>query len=342
MRMSPMMLGAALIGSALSAWAQVGTAPGAVCVVPPENAAMTTTTTTVAAATTTMPMTGATIPVTGAVATTPGTVMVAGTSCPANVSPETACLLNEISLLRSEVNATRGEVLSASLVQQGQQLVSRMDQLSASEMMFRQQLLANPNLPNAQLQASMLREQAIVLNRDIAAYNQSINAIPVSQRPFVASRLSSFQQAYWTPALQRFSTYQAQLTTTTYQPAYAANPWLQTWVTDYQASLNSVATSGQQFAQVVPTMTVAGTMETFPTTGTMSVPAGSTIMMPDGTVMTVPSNMTMSMSTARVAGTTETLPGTGTTTTPPATGTDTTGTTTTPPAAGTDTDADTY
>lgn len=154
-----------------------------------------------------------------------------------------ACTCNQISGLRADVRV-------ANLQMRGQMLIDRMDNLQARELAFRQNLAANPNLPNAQLTAQQLSTDAAALNRDIAAFNQELNSIPLDQRQAAAPQLSTFYVAYWQPATQRFSTYQASFpqSSTTYQSSFAANPWLQQWHSGYQASLNTIGQSNVTIA----------------------------------------------------------------------------------------------
>lgn len=217
--------------------------------------------------------------------------------CPnAAVSPGTACLL-------SEMEAVRGQILAFQFTMQGQELTSRIHALQAEEMAFRQALAANPNLPNAQLMALQLTAEANALNRDIAAFNTTLSMVHASQRPFVAQQLSTFDAAYWQPTIQQFSAYQASLqnVSTSYQPAFAANPWLQPWLADYQASIGTVGQTQQVFASVrwwTQPVAVAGTVETFPSTTT----GGSYMMLPSGAVIYIPPNV------AATTGTMGTVP----------------------------------
>jgi len=226
------------------------------------------------------------------------------------VSPGTACLLNEM-------EAVRGQILASQLTMQGQSLTSRINSLQAQEMAFRQQLAANPNMPNAQMTALQLSAEANALNRDIAAYNTTISMVPAVQRPFVAQQMNAFDVAYWQPTVQQFSVYQASLPTvsTTYQPAFAANPWLQPWIANYQASVGSVGQTQQVFASTrwwtQPTAVVSGTTEVFPVTG------GSYMMLPSGAVIFIPPNVAATTGTMGTMGVIGTMPSTATPTTPP-------------------------
>ncbi len=217
--------------------------------------------------------------------------------CPnAALSPGTACLLNEM-------EAVRGQILASQLTMQGQSLTSRMNALQAQESAFRQALATNPNLPNAQLMALQLTAEANQLNRDIAAFNTTVSMVPVAQRPFIAQQMNTFDVAYWQPTVQQFSAYQASLPAmiTTYQPAVAANPWLQPWFTSYQASIGTVGQTQQVFASTrwwaQPTAIVSGTTEVFPVTG------GSYMMLPSGAVIYIPPNMAATTGTMVPMGT---------------------------------------
>lgn len=221
------------------------------------------------------------------------------------------------SAVLSELSAIRGQILATQLTMQGQALTTRMNSLISQETMLRQALAANPNLPNAQLMALQLSAEADALNRDIAAFNTTVSMVPAAQRPFVAQQMNTFDVAYWQPAVQRFSQYQASLPTaaTTYQPAYAANPWLQPWFTGYQASVSSVSQTQPVFASVrwwtQPTTVVLGSTEVFPGTST-----GGYYMMPNGAVIFIPANTAATTGTMGTMGTVGTMPA-GTTTNPP-------------------------
>lgn len=219
--------------------------------------------------------------------------------CPtASVSPDTACLINEIAALRSEVRATRAEMRATALESRGLALVSRLNQLQAEEMMFRQQISTNPNTPNAQMMAMTLQSQADALYRDISAFNSELGTIPQDQRPYLAARLNNFQQIYWNPAMQQFATYRSQFpqASTTYQAAYTANPWLQTWQANYSASLNNISNVPQIYASANwwSNMQVLGTTETLPSGG--SVVVGPAMNLPTGAVIYIPAGASMSMS----------------------------------------------
>jgi len=227
--------------------------------------------------------------------------MVMSPYCPnAAVSPGTACLL-------SQMEAVRGQILASQLTMQGQMLTSRINALQAQEMAFRQALAANPNMPNAQLMAQQLTAEANALNRDVAAFNTTLSMVPANQRPFVAQQLNTFDVAYWQPTRQQFSTYQASWpqASTGYQPAFAANPWLQPWLNNYQASVGTLGQTQQVFASTrwwtQPTA-VAGTIETFPSTG------GSYMMLPSGAVIFIPPNVAATTGTMGTMGTMGTVP----------------------------------
>jgi|GEM_PF-2443610 len=212
--------------------------------------------------------------------------MVASPVCPnAMVSQDAACILNEMA-------AVRGQILSSQLTLQGQMLTSRIDALMSEEMQFRQAFANNPNLPNAQVTALRLNAEAEALNRDIAAFNTTLSMVPVAQRPFVAQQMNTFDVAYWQPTIQRFNTYTASLpqVSVSYQPAFAANPWLQPWVSNYQASVTTLQQTPQVFASVrwwttQPTTVVLGSTEVFPATST-----GGYYLLPNGAVIYIPAN----------------------------------------------------
>lgn len=194
-----------------------------------------------------------------------------------NISPDTAFLANQISALRSDVRGVQGQIRASAIEMRGQELTSRVNQLIAEETIFRQQLAANPNLPNAQATANLLAFQADTLNRDLAAYNREIAMVPMELRPYVANDLNTFTVAYWNPTMQRFAEYRAQFSPTNYQHAFAANPWLQNWTTGYQTSLNNIGTVQQTYAMSSwwgQTSMVAGSMEMYPG-GVAYVPVGT-------------------------------------------------------------------
>jgi len=207
------------------------------------------------------------------------------------VSSDTNSILNGLA-------AVQGQIYASQLVSQGQMLTSRMNALMAQEMQFRQALAANPNLPNAQITALQLTAEANGLNQDIAAYNTTVSMVPVALRPYLAQQMNTFDVAYWQPTVQRFSTYTASLpqTTITYQPAFAANPWLQPWLMNYQASVTALSQTQPVFASVrwwtttaavPPTTTVLGTTEVFPTTGGYyMLPNGAVVYIPPSTAAT--------------------------------------------------------
>ncbi len=228
--------------------------------------------------------------------------------CPiSSVSPETACLLNEIAALRTEVRAERADIRATALEMRGQALSERLNQLMANELMFRQIVASNPNTTSAQLQAMQIQSQADTLYRDIAAYNAELGTIPTDLRPYMATRINTFQQVYWNPSMQQFAAYRSQFpqSASTYQNAYASAPWLQTWYSRYQTSINNIASVPQTYASANwwSNMQVAGTMETYPgatpstmtasTTMTTAPMATGTTTMPSGTMMTAPSGMNL-------------------------------------------------
>lgn len=193
------------------AFAQVCSAvPGSVCLVPSQNAMGTQATTYTMAypnGTTTMVVPGSNI---SAMSMSPS-MMASGASCPSNMSSDTTCLMNQIALLRNDVKTLQGPVRAAAITSCGSQLVSRMNQLIASEMIFRQQVAANPNLPGAQTTALELTAQAESLNRDIADFSREPSSIPTDQRPFLAADLNTFTVACWTPAQIRFAEYRTNI-----------------------------------------------------------------------------------------------------------------------------------
>lgn len=248
------------------------------------------------------------------------------------VSSDTACVLNAISGLRSDIRALNGTVTAAALQVRGQALISRMNQLMNQEIAFRQQLAANPNMPGAQIIANQLTNEANALNQDIAAFNTELSMVPTDQRPFITAQLNTFDVAYWTPALQRFASYRSQFpqSGSVYQTASVSNPWLTTWQSSYQTAINNIATSPQVYASAYwwSSTRVLGSTETFP--------AGSMMTLPSGAVIYIPASSAASMGmtsvcpvvtpvapvapvapsvTTGVLGTTETLPQ-GTTTMP--------------------------
>ncbi|MHB9131723.1 MAG: hypothetical protein ACYDBB_11625 [Armatimonadota bacterium] len=219
---------------------------------------------------------------TGTVGTTTTTTTTMGTPvastlptvapvCPTtNVSADTSCLVQELAAVRGELRALRGEMRATALSLQGQMIISQMSQLQLDEMTFRQQLAANPRLPGAQATAMSLENRARLLNSQIMAFNNELAMVPPDQRPYMQAQLNTFNVAYWQPAMQNFTTYRTTFTASAYQPAVNANPWLPSWSNRYQASLNNVATTNQNFASawwVGPQ--VAGTVETTGTMGTM-------------------------------------------------------------------------
>jgi hypothetical protein len=253
------------------------------------------------------PMTGTvTVPYSGA--TTISGVPATGTmqgAC-ANITPDTACLANQIAALQNELRQTRADIRAEGLIMRGTQLTTRLDQLIAEELAFRQQLAANPNWTGAQEVALQLESEANALNRDIAAFNRELGMIPADQRPFLASRVNTFDVVYWDPALQRFAQYRQQFpqTATVYQTASTQMPWLSTWRNNYQASLNNLSTTQQAIATTRwwTSPQVAGTMETLPAgtmqaQGTMMAPGGTVMMLPQGTALYIPPGSIPTVST---------------------------------------------
>lgn len=207
------------------------------------------------------------------------------------VSTDTAVLANQIAALRADVQSLQATVRATNLQMRAQDLASRMNQLMTDEQTFRQQLAANPNLPNAQLTANNLSMRAAAINNDLNSFYRELSLIPVNQRPGIATELSAYTAATWDPTLQRFSQYSTDFTTqaaTAYQPAVAANPWLTDWQTSYRASLTGVQTTQTAFApnNWLSGSRVAGMMETYPGGGTVTLPPGAVIYIPAGTIMT--------------------------------------------------------
>jgi hypothetical protein len=227
-------------------------------------------------------------------------------ACP-NVTPDTACLINELRMTRAEVRAQ-------ALQLHGLMLTSRMNQLMADEMLFRQTISANPNSPDARMMSARLQSEAAALNSDIVAFQNELALVPADQRPYLAQSLNTFDVAYWTPAMQRFAQYNTQFqqtASTAYQPAVAANAWLPSWQTAYQSSVNNIAMQPQVFASnrwwtttasaqvpTTTTTTVLGSTETYPMqTMPTNVQPGSAIYLPAGSVIIIPPSSTMSSST---------------------------------------------
>ena len=215
-------------------------------------------------------------------------------------SPDTACLLNELEALRSDIRSTRAQIKSASLQLQGQVIIGLMNRLMNEEQAYRQGLAANPHLTGAQVMAMGLQYRVNEINQQITAFNQELSMIPPDQRSFLACDLNTFDTAYWTPAMQRFASYTNQFiqnACTVYQPLYAANPWLQSWQTSFQTALNTISTAPQTYASarwwaMVPTVqgsTVLGTTEVFQPGSqiigsVMMLPTGNTVFVPSGSV----------------------------------------------------------
>lgn len=228
------------------------------------------------------------VPASGSTVGSASTVTMAGV--PATVTPDTASIITEIRALRADIRATALEV-------QGQMLVSRMNDLAAREMIFRQLVSTNALTPDQRMIALQLQADATALNTDIAAYTQSLNAIPADQRPYLAQRLNTFDVVYWQPATQQFVQYRTgfqQNASTAYQPAYANNAWLQPWQTNYSTALNTLGATQQTFASTrwwtttasAGAPTVLGSTEMYP--GSMTIQPGSAIVLPAGTVIIVP------------------------------------------------------
>jgi hypothetical protein len=229
------------------------------------------------------------------------------TAC-ANVSGDTACLANQLAAIQSELRMMRGMLIASSLEMRGQTLINRIDTLIAQETAFRQALAANPRLPGAQAQATALQARADMLDRDLAAFTREVSMLPADVRVTTAAGFSSFDQIYWTPALERLAAYNAHFRETAcaaYQPAFAANPWLSPWVTTYSAALSTMNTNRQVYASARwwSNMQVLGTTETYPNlqnlpAGSMVyyVPAGSVVVLPPGaTINTVAGATVMPM-----------------------------------------------
>lgn len=238
-------------------------------------------------------------------------------SCPSSVSADTSCLLSAISGLRNDVRATNAQIYATSLTLRGQMLTSRINALMTQEMLFRQQLAANPNMPNAQAQAAALQAEAMSINRDIAAFNQELAMVPADQRPYLASSLNTFDVVYWQPTMQSFASYrnQFQQASATYQSAVAANPWLPAWQTQYQTSINNIATTPQVYASARwwTGTQVLGSTEMYPS-GIMTAPSGSMMSLPAGaTIYIPPSSMSTTTGTVGTTGT-MVMPNTGTST----------------------------
>lgn len=317
MRIFTVMVAVAALASI--AWAN-GTPPMTVPASPAPSASaapVTSTTPTATTGTTTTTTTVATTDTTGTVGTTG--VMVAGATmttlpgCPANISSDTACLVNELRAARAEVRATALEM-------RGQMLVDRMNQLQAKEMIFRQMVSANPTTPADRQIALQLQAESMTLNNDIAAFNRELSLIPAEQRPYLAQSLNAFEVAYWQPATQQFAQYRTnyqQVSATSYQPAFANNTWLQNWHTNYNTSLNTISTTQQTFATtrwwtttttatgVTSPPQVLGSTETYP--GAMSIQPGSAIVLPAGSVIIVPQTSSSTVMAPMVLGTTQTM-----------------------------------
>ena len=264
-------------------------------------------------------------------AVTPGTP----TAACANVSSDTTCLLNQLMAIQSELRMTRGMLMASGLEMRGQMLINRMDTLIAQETAFRAEMEANPKMGGAHTQATALQARADVLDRDIAAYTRELSLLPSDARPLTAMQLSTFDQVYWGPAMDRLAAYNTnfrETACTMYQPAFAANPWLSPWVTTYSAALSTMNANRQVYASARwwTTMQVLGSTEVYPNMA--NVPAGSTVYyVPAGSVVVLPPGATIS--TLKATNTTVSTTNCATTTTtntcpPQATGT----TNTCPPA----------
>lgn len=285
------------------AWAQVCPQPaagGATCLVPPSTASTPIyLSSTAGVATTNVVTTPSTA------YTVPGSMISTATTC-GNVSPETACVVNEL-------RAVRGQIFASALQLRGQALVDRLNMLTMQEMTFRQQLASNPNMPGAQAEASSLTAQATALNQDIAAYNRELSMVPTDIRPYVATQINTFDVVYWQPSMQQFATYRTQFQTSgpaTYQPAVVANPWLTQWQTNYQTSLNNIGSTQQTIASVRwwGSPQVLGTTETLPAGSTIS-PTGTMMMLPNGAAIYFPPG-TVLMGTGTTMSSAACAPGT--------------------------------
>lgn len=286
------LLAAALVLGSSLVYAQVcPPIAGSVCLVPSRTAS------TLQATTYMTPMTSAmttvVVPYTGTatgICPTVGLIPMTGmTAYQTNVSGDALYLSNQIAALRNDVRSLQGTVRAMALTTRGQQLITQVNQLIAEEMVFRQLIAANPNLPGAQATALSLTARAETLTRELADFNRELSMIPADERPLVAQELTTFTTAYWNPTMQRFADYRLNFagSGTSYQPAFAANPWLQQWHTGFQADLASLGGIPQQYAQVNwwSDMRVAGTVETFPG-GTMTLPNGTIVYIPAGTILT--------------------------------------------------------
>lgn len=197
--------------------------------------------------------------------------------CAGNMSNDTSCTL-------SALNAIRGEIRASALELRGQMLIGQVDQLMNDEATFRAQLAANPNLPGGQTMSMGLAARANALNRDIAAYTRELNMVSPEMRPYVVTRLNTFDTLYWSPALARLSNYSTTFaqSSTIYQPAFAANPWLQPWWTGYQTSLNTLGQYPQTYASVRwwTGPQVLGSTEIYQGQMMTTVPSGSVVYIP--------------------------------------------------------------
>jgi len=235
-----------------------------------------------ASATTTCPPTATTVVPGCMVGTVP-----AGGTC-GNVSPDTACILNEL-------RANRATLMLAGLEMRGTMLTNRTDRLISDETIFRTRLAANPTWPDAQVTSMQISNEATLLNRDIIAYNRELSMIPADQRPYIASSLNTYDTLYWEPTLAELSNYQTSFAqnVTVYQPAYACNTWLQGWVTNYQTTVVSLGQTPQTFASARwwSTTQVLGSTEFYPG----QPAAGSTMVLPSGSAIFIPASSNSAM-----------------------------------------------
>jgi len=275
-----------LSGSLVYAQVCPPTSAGSVCLVPSRNAAAATlpyTMMTAYGASTTVPYSSC-----GQAACIP--VCPTATTC--NVSRDTGCILNELTALRNEMRATRGQVLASSLMAQGAMIIARLNELQSDEMAFRVAFTGNQSLPESHAIATKLQSQINAINQDIAAFNQALAAIPADMRPYLAGNLSTFDTAYWTPALQRFAAYSNQFQqSNAYQTQCASLSWMPNWKSDFQTALNTVAASPTTYACSrwwVNMPTVAGSTETLSANAQAVTANGMTLVTPNGSTIFIP------------------------------------------------------
>lgn len=182
-------------------------------------------------------------------------------SCgPGMTSPDTQCVLNSLASLQ-------GSIRTAGIAMQGEKLIEAMNELMMDEMLFRQQIARNPNMAGSEAMAMMLQTRAAQLNNAISSYNRVLASMPPDLRPFMACDLNLFNTVYWTPAVETFGTYVTLFprSAESYQQAFAANPWLPTWHSNYQATITGVTSTQQAYAASVDWWTsgvaVLGTQE---------------------------------------------------------------------------------